>query len=192
MTKTDAIKSFDFSPLKPIIFFLGGSQGSKAINQIVKTSLDYLVNSLKTQIIWQTGRLHFEALRHYAVRYPSIRLYPFLEDVGPAYSAADLIISRAGALTLAEIAWCAKPSLLIPLPGSAADHQTKNANSFKLMGAAIILSEEELSTERFINKIEEVLSSPKTLSEMSHAAKSLSIPDSTGKIVDQILALTNR
>ena len=188
-TKSDALRKFDLSPENPVITILGGSQGSKTINHWVSISLDWLVNTLKTQVIWQTGKTHFDALKHFESIYPTVRLFPFLEDIGSAYSAADLIISRAGALTLAEITWCGKPSLLIPFSGSAADHQTRNADSLKQGGAAVVLTENELSTERFNREVEKMISTPETLLKMSQAAKLLSLSNSTERLVDQILTL---
>jgi len=189
MTRTDAIHNFGLSPEKPVITMIGGSQGSRTINRIVSASIEYLTDSLDTQIIWQTGTTHYKGLKHFESPYPSARLYPFLEEIGPAYSAADLVISRAGALTLAEITWCAKPSLLIPFPGAVADHQTKNANGLKQVGAAVVLPEKDLSRERFIQEVENLLSNPKKLSQMGKAAGSLSISNSAEQIVDQVLSL---
>lgn len=189
MNKNDAIERFGLSHDRRVITITGGSQGSRTINRAVSAAVGYLTDRLNIQLIWQTGTSHYDDLRHFESTYPSVKIFPFLEPIGPAYSAADLIVSRAGALTLAEIAWCNKPSLLIPFPGASADHQTKNADTLRKVGAAVVLPERELSRERFVEEIENLISNPQKLSQMGDSAGSLSRPGAAEKIVDQILAL---
>ncbi|MEE9166778.1 MAG: glycosyltransferase [Candidatus Neomarinimicrobiota bacterium] len=189
MSKAEAIKDFRLSPEMPILTIIGGSQGSKAINQVVSASVDDLCHRLSIQVIWQTGPLHYDTLSPIESRFSGLRIFPFLERVGPAYSAADLIVSRAGALTLAETAHCGKPSLLIPFRGASADHQTRNAKIFEDAGAAEVILESHLSPERFVKEVETLITDPRKLSKMGTTARSLSTPDAAKEIVNQIVAL---
>ncbi|MBC8174801.1 MAG: UDP-N-acetylglucosamine--N-acetylmuramyl-(pentapeptide) pyrophosphoryl-undecaprenol N-acetylglucosamine transferase [Candidatus Marinimicrobia bacterium] len=189
MNRSKALSKFQLDPDHPIITIIGGSQGSLFINSMVSESLDYLAGKLNIQFIWQTGPTHFDDLQHFESKYSSISLHPFIDHMDSAYAAADLVISRAGAIALSEIAYCGKPSLLIPFHGAAADHQTKNARSLEKAGAAIVLSENKLTKERFIHEVEQLLSDREKLVEMENAARSVSTPDAANTIVDNILEL---
>lgn len=189
MTREDAIREFGLSPERKVVTVIGGSQGSKAINRIILDAVDALTDRYKLQLIWQTGKLHYDKLKYVETTSSGVRLFPFLEQMGQAYSAADLVISRAGAVTLAEIARYGKPSILIPFPHASADHQTVNANSFKRAGAAAVIPENELTTQRLLSEIESLISDRSRMSQMGKAAALLSVPNSADRIVDRIICL---
>ena len=192
MSRTDATGSFGLSGDSPVVVALGGSQGSRTINRLISASLDYLIHQVGTQIIWQTGSTDYDLFRHFESTYSPLRLFPFLDEIGPAYAAADLVVSRAGALTLAEICWCGKPSILIPFAGAAADHQMKNAKTLEEAGASVLLTEKDLTHEQLGQEIESLLSNPERLSQMGMAAKSISRPDAAEQIVDHVVSLAER
>ncbi|MCH8010606.1 MAG: UDP-N-acetylglucosamine--N-acetylmuramyl-(pentapeptide) pyrophosphoryl-undecaprenol N-acetylglucosamine transferase [Candidatus Marinimicrobia bacterium] len=192
MNRTIALKNFGLEPDRPVVAILGGSQGSTAINGAVSAALGDLTTKLKVQVLWQTGRKDFEELSHLKESYPGVKILSFVENMGAFYSAADLIISRAGAMALAEITFCGKPSILIPFPRATADHQTKNAEGLVQAGAAIHLPENELSPTRLVDEVKKILATKQTHEEMGLNAKSISFKNSSEKIVQQILLATER
>jgi UDP-N-acetylglucosamine--N-acetylmuramyl-(pentapeptide) pyrophosphoryl-undecaprenol N-acetylglucosamine transferase len=135
-----ALRKFDLDSDKKTIFIFGGSQGAQAINHAVLDALDFF--SKDWQLLWQTGERNFASVSEEAARKRvKCAVFPFVEDMSSAYAASDLVVSRAGALTLAEITACGKPSVLIPYPHAAADHQRYNAEVLQEEGAAQIISE---------------------------------------------------
>ncbi len=192
MDRTMALRNFGLELDRPVVAILGGSQGSTAINGAVSVALGDLTTKLKVQVLWQTGRKDFEELSHLKESYPGVKILSFVENMGAFYSAADLIISRAGAMALAEITFCGKPSILIPFPGATADHQTKNAEGLVQAGAAIHLPENELTPTRLVDEVKKILATKQTHEEMGLNAKSISFKNSSEKIVQQILLATER
>ena len=192
MDRTMALRNFGLELDRPVVAILVGSQGSTAINGAVSAALGDLTTKLKVQVLWQTGRKDFEELSHLKESYPGVKILSFVENMGAFYSAADLIISRAGAMALAEITFCGKPSILIPFPGATADHQTKNAEGLVQAGAAIHLPENELSPTRLVDEVKKILATKQTHEEMGLNAKSISFKNSSEKIVQQILLATER
>jgi|TARA_B100000315_G_scaffold62791_1_gene56993 UDP-N-acetylglucosamine--N-acetylmuramyl-(pentapeptide) pyrophosphoryl-undecaprenol N-acetylglucosamine transferase len=189
ITRNHALDVFGFQIDKPVIAVIGGSQGSHAINKLMKKSLNYILEKTDSQLIWQTGKNDYPSLSDIENNHPAVKIFSFIDQMGHVYSAADLIVSRAGALSSAEITYCGKPSILIPFPHATGDHQTKNARTLSHNGAAVVLDEEGLTPEIFGNKVVQLLSSPKTLLQMSELAKLASIPNSAEKIVDEIMLL---
>ena len=189
ITRDHALDVFGFQMDKPVIAVMGGSQGSHSINELMKESLDSILEKTDSQIIWQTGKNDYSSLSDIENDHPAVRIFSFIDQMGHVYSAADLIVSRAGALSSAEITYCGKPSILIPFPHAAGDHQTKNAKSLSHNGAAVVLDEKGLTPEIFGKKVIQLLTSPKTLLQMSELAKLASIPNSSEKIVDEIMLL---
>ena len=163
-SKEGAKKLFNITGEKPVILILGGSQGAQRINDKI---LSILPNILKDyEIIHQTGRKNFEQVRKEAevvITGDSKKYYhpsPFLNEteIANAYSVADLIISRAGAGTIFEIAFMGKPSILVPLPESAQDHQVKNAYAYAENGAALVIEEANLSPHFVLERIRNLFS----------------------------------
>lgn len=175
---------FDLNPDKKTIFLFGGSQGSAFLNKIMNECIA-MFESEKIQILWQTGQNQYEQFKH--LNSSIIKVRPFIHHMPEAYAISDLIISRAGALTLSEITACGKPSILVPFPHSAGDHQTKNAESVAKANAAILLSEKKLTVRRLYRSAIGILYDDNKLKNMSSNSRKLSVPDATNKIIDQIL-----
>lgn len=175
---------FDLNPDKKTIFLFGGSQGSAFLNKIMNECIA-MFESEKIQILWQTGQNQYEQFKH--LNSSIIKVRPFIHHMPEAYAISDLIISRAGALTLSEITACGKPSILVPFPHSAGDHQTKNAESVAKANAAILLSEKKLTVRRLYRSAIGILYDDNKLKSMSSNSRKLSVPDATNKIIDQIL-----
>ena len=143
-SKTEACTFFGLDPEKPTILVMGGSLGAKTLNISVQKNLEEIMNS-GVQIIWQCGKLYHSQLlidlKDKELK--NICLYQFIERMDLAYSAADLIISRAGAISVSELCIVGKPLILVPSPNVAEDHQTKNANALVAKKAAILIADSE-------------------------------------------------
>ena len=179
--KTKALQKFNLSEDLPVVGLLGGSQGALVLNIAMGKALEHLKD---VQIIWQVGPSHQDNYGVYSS--DRIKVLPFVDDMGAFYAATDLVVSRAGALALAEIAACGKPSLLIPYAGAAGDHQSKNAESLRAAGAATILKQRVLNGERLATEIKSLINNTVALDRMASAAKAVSKPDAAIQIVEEI------
>ncbi len=191
--KEYAKELFELSLEKPVLLFMGGSQGAKPINDFLLSALDTLLQSY--EIIHATGNNNYAEVKAEAevamdknlAKY--YHVYPMLNEVAlkNAYAAADIIISRAGAGSIFEIAALGKPSILIPLPGSAGDHQSKNAYTYAASGAAIVIEQENVTPNFFAGKINFLLSQPEKMNAMSQAALEFAKPLAAKAIAREIL-----
>jgi UDP-N-acetylglucosamine--N-acetylmuramyl-(pentapeptide) pyrophosphoryl-undecaprenol N-acetylglucosamine transferase len=187
----EALRKFKLDPGKKTIFIFGGSQGAHAINQAVSDSLDLLLENW--QLLWQTGENDFVFVSE-KVKEKKIKcaLFPFIEDMRSAYAASDLIISRAGALTLAEITACGKPSILIPYPFATADHQRYNAETLQEEGAAEMILQENLTGESLSRLIFSLLSDESKLKKMGEQSKKMGGPEANSLLVDEMEKLLKK
>lgn len=185
-----SLKYFGLDPTKKTLFIFGGSQGSKTINQAVLDSLRFLEKEKNLQILWQTGKKDYRMIENRMNKnvVPS-SISPFIQDMDKAYAASDLIVSRAGALSLAEIISCKKPSILIPYPFAADDHQRKNAQYLTEKAASEMILEKDLNGEKLARLIMDLLSDEKKLDRMKNACKDLFQPKSTQLLVDEMIDL---
>jgi len=187
-----AKKSFNLSGEKPIILILGGSQGSQRINEVISFILPGLLTEF--EIIHQTGAKNFKEIELESKTFVSKELlkyyhvFPFLEEenLKDALAVASLIISRAGAGIIFEIAVVGKPSILIPLAESAQNHQLKNAYAYAECGAALVIEENNFTPNFFLERVKYLLSQPERLKKMSESAKFFAKPLSA-KIIAQYL-----
>src|SRR6185312_14151398 len=136
---------------KSVVLVTGGSQGARAINQAVAGWLD-AGGPNNAALIWVTGKGTFAEFSHYH-RPPAVRVIDFLDPMADGYAVADLVISRAGMITIAELCAWGIPSILVPLPTAAADHQTGNARAMELAGAASLVLQKELTGRRLGEEI---------------------------------------
>jgi len=189
--KEKAKTLFGLTGLKSVILILGGSQGAQALNEVIAASLLSLLS--RCEIIHQCGPDNEEAIKTLLNnKLPdSYHLYPFLneEQMREALAAADMVISRAGAGSIAEISVLGKPSILIPLPNAAADHQNINANEFARYGATLVLEQMNLTPNLLQNRIFALLDNPDLLKKMGDNAKQFNPPDAAQKIAQEILTI---
>ena len=187
----EALRKFNLDPNNKTIFIFGGSQGAHAINQAVLDSLDFL--SERWQLLWQTGENDFVSVSE-KMRGKGIKcaVFPFLEDMSSAYAASDVVVSRAGALTLAEITACGKPSILIPYPFAAADHQRYNAKVLQKEGAAEIILQHDLTGESLARKLLSLFSDEERLKRMAGQSKKMGRPDAASLLVDEMEKLLKK
>jgi len=191
--KNRAQEIFKLNPEKQTVFIIGGSQGARRLNEILFEILPEILG--KCQVIHQCGIKNYNEAKKRIERMnlPQIsdyHLFPFLkESMKDAYAAADVIVSRAGANALAEIMALGKPSILIPLPNAAQDHQTKNAFYFSQRGAAILMEEPNLQVHILKGKILGLLDDNLWRMRISRVALSLARPDAARKVAEEVLRL---
>jgi UDP-N-acetylglucosamine--N-acetylmuramyl-(pentapeptide) pyrophosphoryl-undecaprenol N-acetylglucosamine transferase len=160
------------------LLVLGGSLGAKALNEIVPQALARLPEEMRPEVTHQAGAQHLEALRQgYAAADVRAEALAFIDDMAGRYGAADVVICRAGALTVAELACAGVASILVPFPYAVDDHQTANAKFLSARGAAILLPQAELSAERLADLLRGL--TRERLLEMAEKARALGKPDAT-------------
>ncbi len=194
----EAKKTFKLTGEKPLIFILGGSQGAQRINDAVLSILAEILRDF--EIIHQTGRKNFEEVKKEAdfVIAEDLKKYyhprPFLDEqeMANAFAAADLILSRAGAGAIFEIAAAGKPSILAPLPESAQNHQIKNAYAYAKYGTALVVEEPNFRAHFILERIKFLFSQPEKLKEMSRRAKEFSCPDAARITAEYLVAYLNQ
>ena len=170
--RPDAFQRFGLVPGRPVVLIMGGSQGSLAINELVANWLERDGDQLgqRIQLLWATGRGTWEQFRRWH-HPPAVWVVDFLDPAADGYAVADLVVSRAGMMTVAEVCAWGLPSVLIPLPTAAADHQTKNAEAAAADGAAIHLPQTGLDTTRFAETLLGSLADPALLARLRAAAQ---------------------
>ena len=142
--KDEAMRHYGLRAELPTLLVFGGSLGARVLNEEMRQSLPLFGAARGVQLIWQTGRAQYDAYRERLGALPEgVVLLPFLERMDLAYAAADLVVCRAGALTLSELAVVGRPAILVPSPYVTADHQTHNARAFEQVGAAVMVAESE-------------------------------------------------
>ncbi len=176
------------------IFIFGGSSGAHTINRAVIDSLMYLEDFQPyIQFLHQTGEKDFDFVREgYHSRGYRGTVFPFTHDMGDAYAVADLIISRAGATTLAELTACGKAAILVPYPYAAGNHQKANAEKLWDLGAAQMILDRELNGKTLSETIKQLFQHPDLISEMERVSSSIGKPDAVRKIMDLITRLAKK
>jgi len=170
------------------VLVLGGSQGSAAINECVVKSLPLVANDAeRVRFIHQTGGRDYNAVRQaYQERGLTAEVHAFIGNVPEAFARADLIVSRAGATAVAELAAAGKAALLIPFPGATDQHQLENARAMERAGAACVIQQAELTPQRLVTEFRDLLGEPRRLVEMEQAARCLARPDAAAQIADLV------
>jgi UDP-N-acetylglucosamine--N-acetylmuramyl-(pentapeptide) pyrophosphoryl-undecaprenol N-acetylglucosamine transferase len=167
------------------VLVLGGSQGALALNRTVPAALALLDPEVRPVIRHQCGERTLDiAKSSYDEHEVDVELLPFIEDMAAAYAWADLVICRAGALTVAELCAVGVPALFVPYPAAVDDHQTANARPMAEAGAAIIVPEDELTPERLAGLLRELLQSRAALQQRAAKARALACPDSLRRITE--------
>ena len=188
-TKEDAIKSLGLDPSKKTILLVGGSLGARTINESMLQHLD-VIKSSDVQFIWQTGKYYSAEIaeRLKGQEISNLKVTDFITDMGVAYKAADLVISRAGASSISEFCLIGKPVILVPSPNVAEDHQTKNALALSTRDAAIYVKDAEAPATLLQLAIETVQDATK-LKSLSENVLKLALPDSAEIIAKEVIKL---
>jgi UDP-N-acetylglucosamine--N-acetylmuramyl-(pentapeptide) pyrophosphoryl-undecaprenol N-acetylglucosamine transferase len=194
-----AFAGFGLDPAVPLVYVTGGAQGSHRINRVVGAALAPLVGGC--QLVHQCGTNEYGDAAWLAAQAEALppgartryRVVPFVTDaLADLYAAAALVVGRAGAGTVSELCAVGRPAVLIPLPGARGDEQTANARILADAGAAVLLPDRDLSPERLVGTVRELIAAPGRLEQMAARARSLARPDAAERLVDLILELAPR
>ncbi|MDQ7096162.1 undecaprenyldiphospho-muramoylpentapeptide beta-N-acetylglucosaminyltransferase [Desulfosporosinus sp. PR] len=190
VTRSSGARHFGLLPDRLTLLVTGGSRGARTLNQSMPAVLERLGHRPDIQVIWATGKATYQETiaqleeRGISRKNPHWRVMEYLQDMPEALACSDLFIGRAGAASLAEIQVAGVPSLLVPYPFAAENHQEHNAQAMVQAGAARLILDGELNGERLWQEIEELISNPSLLKEMGIAARALAQPQALNKIVD--------
>jgi UDP-N-acetylglucosamine--N-acetylmuramyl-(pentapeptide) pyrophosphoryl-undecaprenol N-acetylglucosamine transferase len=182
-----AVRALGLGPERPTLLVFGGSQGARAINYAVAGALERRLLD-RVNVLWGTGTAHADALARYAVS-GRVVVRGFFDPMMEVYRAADLVVARAGAMTVAELCAWGKPSILVPLPTAAADHQTGNAEALSRAGAAIHLPEGRLTPYALADQVTALVADRSQLEVLGTQARGRGHPDAAREIVSKILTL---
>ena len=196
-------QKFGLQPNLPVLFITGGSLGARTINQTIFNNLIQLA-AANIQIVWQMGlpfaKSHAEKIHQIIESNPALFLAPnaprifhapFIYDMDDSYQAADLVVSRAGAISISEIAVVGKPSILVPSPNVTDDHQTKNAQVLSELNAAMLITDKD-APQTLINTCIELIKDTKKMSEMQEKLKQIAKPQATETIANRIASLIEK
>ena len=190
LTRDEAVRTFGLDPQRKVILLVGGSLGARTVNESVMQHLD-LVSQSDVQFVWQTGKYYHASIMAElkAKGQPkNLVVTDFISDMGAAYKAADLVISRAGASSISEFCLIGKPVILVPSPNVAEDHQTKNAMALVNVGAALYVKDAEAPAKLLKLAVETVADEQKLASLRTNILK-LALPDSANIIADEVIKL---
>lgn len=193
--REDGIRRFGLDPARRTVLVLGGSQGAARLNRAAEDAVAHLASRRDLQVLHQVGRGWTaspggsDTREVGGIRYVRV---PYLDPIGPAYACADLVVSRSGATAIAEITACGKPSILVPYPHAAEDHQTHNAAPLAEAGAAVLAPDRDLSGAVLAREIAEALDTPGRLQEMAARSRTLGHPDAAARVLALLASLSRR
>ena len=186
----EAVRSFGLDPQKKTILLVGGSLGARTINESVLQHLDMVSNS-DVQFVWQTGKYYHASIMEQLKQQgqpKNLVVTDFISDMGAAYKAADLVISRAGASSISEFCLIGKPVILVPSPNVAEDHQTKNAMALVNVDAALYVKDAE-APDKLLELAITTVNDEQKLNSLSKNVLKLALPDSADIIADEVIKL---
>ena len=193
LSREESIRFFNLDPSKKTILILGGSLGARTINQCLMSNLDK-VKASGVQFIWQTGKIYIDEARESVAKFgklPMLHVTDFISDMATAYSAADLLISRAGAGSISEFCLLQKPVILVPSPNVSEDHQTKNALALVNKNAALYVKDAE-AKDTLLDKAIEAVNQPELLKNLSKNIAELAFTDSANVIAKEVIKLAEK
>jgi len=188
-TREAGLKHFGMDADKRTICVFGGSLGAKAINVAMAAQLDFFKKHADVQVLWQAGKLYIDEYSQCEVaQLPNVQCTAFVDDMTKAYAMADIIIGRAGALTISELCLVGKPAVLIPSPNVAEDHQTHNAMALVENGAAVLIKNKDAKAD-ILTKTWEVLNDANQCESLSKNILAMAKPNASKDIAEQVLKL---
>lgn len=186
-SQAEAKSFFGVSPNQKTILVIGGSLGARSINQTLIKNLD-AIKKLGVSLIWQTGKTSYDTSAQAAIGFENIVVKDFIREMNLAYAAADVIISRAGALAVSELCIIGKPCILVPYPFASEDHQTKNAMQLVAKNAALMVKDSELDKE-LLPQLEKLVNNIDLMDTLKTNSKKFAKPEATSAIVNEIKKL---
>jgi UDP-N-acetylglucosamine--N-acetylmuramyl-(pentapeptide) pyrophosphoryl-undecaprenol N-acetylglucosamine transferase len=190
LAKSEAVEKLGFDPVRPVVLIIGGSLGAKTINESVMQNLQSIGQS-RVQFVWQTGGYYYEDIKRRLTEQgcpQNLKVTDFISHMDEAYRAADLVISRAGASSISELCLLGKPSILVPSPNVAEDHQTHNAMALVNKKAAILVRDADARERLIPQAIQTALDIP-TLQQLAANAKAMGLPNSARIIAEEVIKL---
>ena len=186
--RAEALEYYGLTPDLPVILVVGGSLGTRSLNEMMKAWIVGTDGKAPVQVIWQTGKYYEREMQAFLAAHPAAHVWQgaFIDRMDYAYAAADLVVSRSGAGTVSELCLVAKPVLFVPSPNVAEDHQTKNARALETKGAAVVVPDAECRTKAMPRAVE-LLADRETLAAMSRNLEALARPDAAEDIVNEIV-----
>lgn len=184
--RDEAIKEFGLNPDKKTIFILGGSLGARTLNNAVKKAASSWKDK-NYQVIWQCGKFYENEMTQFVTegKHEHLKLNAFIQRMDLAYSAADIVVSRAGALSVSELSLVGKPTIFIPSPNVSEDHQTKNATAMVENDAALLIKDND-AEEQLDSVVIDLLNDANKLKDLSTKIKAMGLPNATHDIVNEI------
>ncbi len=183
--RAEAMKYFGLDVRKKTILIMGGSLGARTLNQSIEASID-LIKKSDAQVLWQTGKLYFDSFKPVADNVPNIKVLQFIDRMDYAYACADIVITRAGALSIAELELLGKPVILVPSPNVTEDHQTFNAMALVNHNAGLMIKDNE-SKQKLFPAALKLLKDENKMQELSLNIGKLGIANAADRITDEIL-----
>jgi UDP-N-acetylglucosamine--N-acetylmuramyl-(pentapeptide) pyrophosphoryl-undecaprenol N-acetylglucosamine transferase len=187
--KTEALRFFSLDETKKTVLIVGGSLGARSINEAIDMHLDGLLKA-GLQLIWQTGKPYADKAKQRSAGKPGVWVNEFITQMEHAYAAADIVVSRSGAMTVAEECVARKPVIFVPYPFAAEDHQTVNAKRLVEKNAAVMIKDSEVK-EKLLQAILELASNDARQAEMKDNISKLAITDADTRIADEVLKVLN-
>jgi UDP-N-acetylglucosamine--N-acetylmuramyl-(pentapeptide) pyrophosphoryl-undecaprenol N-acetylglucosamine transferase len=190
ISKEEARKSFGLDPNKKTVLMIGGSLGARTMNESVLAHLDEIRQS-DVQFIWQTGKYYSQSIAeelNKQAEVPNMKVMDFSSSMDNAYAAADIVVSRAGASSISELCLLGKPSILVPSPNVAEDHQTKNAQALSNQRAAILVTDKE-AKDKLIGIALKTVADDTQLMSLGENAKKLAFLNSADVIAEEVYKL---
>lgn len=188
--RAEALGFYGFTDALPVVLVVGGSLGTRSLNEMMKAWLLRTGGEAPVQVIWQTGKYYEREMQAFLAAHPAPRVWQgaFIDRMDLAYAAADVVVSRSGAGTVSELCLVAKPVVFVPSPNVAEDHQTKNARALEAKGAAVVVADSDCRA-RGMERALEIASDPDAMAAMSRSLAALARPDAAERIVDEIVGV---
>jgi UDP-N-acetylglucosamine--N-acetylmuramyl-(pentapeptide) pyrophosphoryl-undecaprenol N-acetylglucosamine transferase len=187
--REEGISYFKLDTNKQTLLILGGSLGARRVNQLIAKEINFLMK-IGVQVFWQCGKFYFEEYKGFNEN-ENVQVVAFIDKMDLIYAASDIVISRAGASSVSELCLVGKPTIFIPSPNVAEDHQTKNANAIVDKNGAILLKEDDLEGQ-FEEVFSNLISNKNKQLDLSNNIKKLAKPNATKDIVEEIIKLIDK
>jgi UDP-N-acetylglucosamine--N-acetylmuramyl-(pentapeptide) pyrophosphoryl-undecaprenol N-acetylglucosamine transferase len=187
--RNEALQFFGLNPNKKVLLCIGGSLGARSINESIAQHLKQLYDA-DVEVLWQTGKIYFESFAKEAKPYDRIHVFEFIDRMDLAYAAADVVISRAGAISISELCVVKKASVLVPSPNVAEDHQTKNAMALVKKNAALMIEDRE-AVETLVSTALSLLKDEKRCQQLRENIAALAKPYADETIAKVVIELMN-
>ena len=191
--KTEALEHFQLNKEKKVVLIIGGSLGAGTINKSVLHYLYHQDEQDNFQLLWQTGRYHYSLIKsnQKILNREDLQIHPFIDRMDLAYTAADIIVSRAGAIAISELCIIGKPAILIPSPNVAEDHQTKNAEALVRKTAALMLKDQD-SVEKLFDLVKSLAADNELQNNLSKNIKTMALPEAASVIAEETMKLIRK